>query len=275
MFTSNAHSQFRAIDRNVVRPALKNNLRVATLDRNRLLAAPTPMVRRNGFGVPGTLSDDFTAKVLLDKATEQVGQIEGWLAAIDALETDLTMLGLTPIAVLPVALWRHLTQTAGVYRFEHFDKAGRVPAQPLGKFANFMARLNTMSNLELVAKLWPQLNDDISTGIQVTPYFPQSPEHFQQNLLRLGDTKYPVHIAAVPEAIIISRKEVLEAHVRANLVPPAAPEPTPEQDPILYTIGEDDRIVALLDYFGHYPEEEKLVQRAQDWCKEMMTLRRR
>lgn len=278
--TSNAGSQFRTIERTLVRPRLQANLREAKFKRNQLLAAPAPTVRRIGFEVPGAITDDFTAKVFLGQATERVEAIESWLGAIDALETDLTTLGLPPIAVLPTALWRHLTGIAHVHRFENFGKDGTVPAQPLGMFANLKLHLDTLSTLDLVAKLWPQYHDSIATGIRVTPYFPQAPDHFQQNLLRLMATKWPAtayaaHIAAVPEAITVSRKEVLNAHIAANLVAPKAPVPTPDQDPILYTMSPDGRLVALIDYFGHFPEEEKLVERAQAWYAQTQATRRR
>lgn len=275
-YTSNAGSQFRTIDRTLVRPRLQASLREATLKRNQLLAAPGPTVRRNGFEVPGAPADDFAARVFLDQANEEVQKFEDWLGAIDVLETELTTLGLPPIAVLPTVLWRHLTRSLNVHRFEHFSKDGTVPAQPLGTLANLKLRLDTMSTLELVAKLWPDFHDDITVHIPVTPYFPQAPERFQQNLLQLMGTKqYPAHIAAVPEAVTVSRKEVLDAHVRANLVIPKAPVPTPDQDPILYTMSADGGLVALLDYFGHFPKEEELVQRAQAWYRQLESGRRR
>lgn len=275
LHTSNAGMQFRAIERTVVRHSLQQNLQRATLDRNQLLAAPPPRVRKNGFDVPGTIPDDVTAQVKLQQATERVQNAEQWLGAIDALETDLTTLGLPPIAILPTNLWRSLTRQAQVYRFEHFGKDGTVPAQPLGAYANLKLRLDTMPTLELVAKLWPNYHDAINTGIRVTPYFPQAPEHFQQNLLQLMGTKYPVHVAAVLDAITVSRKEVLDAHVKANLVPPTPAPAQPDDDPILYTASADGWLVALVDYFGHFPKEEELVQRAQNWHRALQQDRRR
>ncbi len=274
-YAADARSQFSTIDRIIMRPRFQATLREARLTQNQLHAAPAPTVRSKGIEVPGSNADDLEAKIALDRATKRVGEIESLLYSIDTLETDLTMLGLPPIAVLPVPLWRHLTRTANVCRFEHFDSDGTVPAQPLGTLANLKLRLDAMPTLELVAKLWPQHHDDIDPGIRVTPYFPQAPERFQQNLLRLGATKYPVYIAAVPEAITVSRKEVLDAHVRANLVAPPALAPTPDQDPVLYTVSADGQLVALLDYFGHFPEEEKLIQRAQAWAERMQGQRER
>lgn len=271
IYVSDARSQFRAIDQTLVRPALRRNLQEAMLTHNQALAVPPPKVLRHGQYVEDHHARDYVAQARLTDAAVRVEALEGALEDIDAFETDLTMLGLPPIAMLPRGLWHHLTWQAQVYRFENMNKHGTVPAQHLGKYTNLKLRLGAMTMRELVAKLWPHCHDTIREGIRVTPCFPQAPERFEQNVHQLKQTRYPVYIAAAPEAITVSRKEVLEQHLRMDINPPP---PRPGDDPILYTTDATGGWIAILDYFGHFPKEEELVQMARDWYASRQQSRR-
>jgi hypothetical protein len=87
-------------------------------------------------------------------------------------------------------------------------------------------------------------------------------------------TQHPVHIAAVPEAIFVNRKEVLDAHARGNMIPPPALPPAQDDDPILYTMDPGKQFVALIDYFGNFPKEELIVDMAKAWYEKIQQPRR-
>ena len=266
------HGRNFGSDQTLVRPALRRNLQEAIRTQNQALAVPRPKVIKNGEYVVATNANDYAAQSRLRDAASQVNAFEGLLEEIDTFETDLTMLGLPPIAILPRGLWNHLTWQAQVYRFENMDKYGSVPARHLGRYSNLKLRLGAMTMLELVAKLWPHCHDTIHTGIRVTPCFPQAPERFEKNTQQLRQTRYPVYIAAAPEAITVSRKEVLDQHLRMGLNPL---QPRLGDDPILYTMDATGGWIAILDYFGHFPKEEQLVQMAKDWYESRQQSRRK
>lgn len=268
----NAAKQFQSVGR-LVRQQLMDNQKKDTLSIHKLTSAPPAVVRSHGFEVSGAAGVEPATQEKIKRVTAHHETTSQLLSAMDELEINLIQCGLPPIAILPVPLWTRITKEAGVYRFEHFDKNGTVPATTLGSFARLQVQIRQMSGPKLAAALWPALHDSIDAGIRVSPFFPKAPAHFQKNLLHLMGTPYPVHVAAVPEAIFVDRKEVLDAHARENMIPPPAIPPTPDDDPILYTMDTSRQFVALIDYFGNFPKEEQIVDMATAWYQEIQQSR--
>jgi hypothetical protein len=89
-----------------------------------------------------------------------------------------------------------------------------------------------------------------------------------QNLKHLATLKqYRICIAAVPQAISVNRDEVERSHQQFEMLP--AILATPDQDPILYTYDPSGELVAVLDLFGNFPQEEQLVGWTKNWFENL------
>lgn len=266
--TNGKRSEFSKVEE-AFRDNIAKMRRQAERDRKTLSDQLIGPARTNGITMQNAPSKVSHPRIT--RIDDAITSSSMYIQRMDELRAELTALGLEPFAVLPGMLWDKLTVDFGTYRYDNFDYDGRVPANAL-TFIDRL-RIRSMSDATLLKVLWPQKHDTISDGIRIHPTFPLAPQSFQEKMERLNalaqKRQFPVGIAAAPEAIAISRDEVLRAHQEHDL--PKAMQPTPHQDPILFTrrTHPDASLVALLDFYGNFPEEERLVEYSKNWMESL------
>ncbi len=137
-------------------------------------------------------------------------------------------------------------------------KLYEIPTKALLKiFHKLMIRL--LSHKFLLKNLWPERTDVIGKKdsddeySQITVRFPKAPEYFLETLIKLKNAGFQPMIAAVPEAIVVSRKEISETRLKEI--------EKMQLEPILYF--KENGQVAVFDCFGNFPKEEKVIE----WVK--------
>lgn len=116
----------------------------------------------------------------------------------------------------------------------------------------------------LLRMLWPDRCDTVKKpknrklkAIKVR--FPKAPEYFLRSLQAVVERGLHPNVAAVPEAIIVSRREVVSAWVQST------EERVRElrNEPVLYLHDENKENVAIMSSYGEFPNEKKVVE----WVK--------
>lgn len=213
--------------------------------------------------------DDEAEKTYLDNLIAGKRKaVETFRADRKKVRDELSVLGLTPLAVVPTVAWEAICIQAGLFLLAP-DARGQVKLNRNG-FIPVTDRLNTQAKREAAILDWvkhnyvgflkamlPGQREPVHQSMIATLVLPQPPEDVAKTLLKAR--KRNLKVAAVAEAISFAETPV--QLYRAEIARQDAERAMLEairRDPIIYT--EEGTASAIIAQFGDFPIEQEVVE---------------